>query len=75
MDIVYEVDGDVWVADYKTDALKTSMAVERAEQYRQQAQIYAIAASQSLGVNIKGCKLLFLRIGEVVTIMPDVAKI
>ncbi len=75
MDIVYEVDGDVWVADYKTDALKASMAVERAEQYRQQAQIYAIAASQSLGVNFKGCKLLFLRIGEVVTIMQDVAKI
>ncbi len=75
MDVVYDVAGDVWVADYKTDNVKASTVIEHADLYRQQAQVYAIAASRSLGLNIKGCKLIFLRIGEVVTIMQDVAKV
>lgn len=75
MDVVYDVAGDVWVADYKTDTVTATTVVEHADLYRQQAQVYAIAASKSLGLNVKGCKLLFLRIGEVVTITQDVAKV
>jgi ATP-dependent helicase/nuclease subunit A len=74
MDVVYEVAGNVWVGDYKTDTVKASNIVEYAEVYRQQAQVYAIAASRSLGVEVKGCQLFFLRIGDSVPIMRDIAK-
>ena len=73
MDVVYEVAGDVWVGDYKTDRVTTSNVVGYADIYRQQAQVYTRAASRSLGLDIKGCKLIFLRIGETVTIMRDIA--
>ena len=75
MDVVYEVAGDVWVGDYKTDRVTASNVVGYAEVYRQQAQVYAQAAAMSLGLDIKGCKLVFLRIGETVTVMRDVATI
>jgi len=75
MDVVYEVAGDVWVGDYKTDRVTGSNVVGYAEVYRQQAQVYAQAAAMSLGLDIKGCKLVFLRIGETVTVMRDVATI
>ena len=71
MDVVYEVAGNVWVGDYKTDAVTASNMVKYAEGYRQQAQVYAIAASQSLGVEVKGCQLFFLRIGDSMPIMHD----
>ncbi len=68
MDVVYEKSGEVWVGDYKTDRVTTSNVVEYAERYRSQAHIYANAAFQSLGPHVEGCKLFFLRIGEVVTV-------
>ena len=71
MDVVYEVGGEVWVGDYKTDKVIASKLTEYTEVYRQQAQVYAMAASESLGLEVKGCKLFFLRIGEVVTVMID----
>ena len=74
MDVVYEVAGHVWVGDYKTDTVTTSNMVQYAEMYRQQAQVYAIAASRSLGLEVKGCQLFFLRIGDSVSIMRDIAK-
>jgi ATP-dependent helicase/nuclease subunit A len=74
IDVVYEVAGNVWVGDYKTDMVTASNVVEYAEVYRQQAQVYAIAASRSLGVEVKGCQLFFLRIGDSVSIMRDIAK-
>jgi ATP-dependent helicase/nuclease subunit A len=74
IDVVYEVAGNVWVGDYKTDMVTAFNVVEYAEVYRQQAQVYAIAASRSLGVEVKGCQLFFLRIGDSVSIMRDIAK-
>jgi ATP-dependent helicase/nuclease subunit A len=74
IDVVYELAGHIWVGDYKTDTVTASNMVEYAEVYRQQAQAYAIAASRSLGVEVKGCQLFFLRIGESVSIMRDIAK-
>ena len=53
----------------KTDIVTASNMVEYAEVYRQQAQVYAIAASRSLGVEVKGCQLFFLRIGDSVPIL------
>ncbi len=71
MDIVYEIAGDLWVGDYKTDRVTASNIVEYAKAYRRQAQAYMVGASRSLGREVKGCKLFFLRIGEVVTVLAD----
>jgi ATP-dependent helicase/nuclease subunit A len=68
MDVVYEIDGDVWVGDYKTDQVSSSTVPQRAETYREQAHAYARAASQCLGPAVKGCKLFFIRIGEMVPV-------
>ena len=61
MDVVYEVAGDVWVGDYKTDRVTDSnMSWSMQKAYRHQAQVYAIAASRSpWGVNVKGCQVVF----------------
>jgi ATP-dependent exoDNAse (exonuclease V) beta subunit len=74
MDVVYSIAGDVWVGDYKTDRVSAAQVGNYAQVYHQQAQVYAMAASRSLGLNVKGCKLVFLRIGEMVSIMTDVNK-
>jgi ATP-dependent helicase/nuclease subunit A len=68
MDVVYEIDGEVWVGDYKTDQVSSSAVAQRAEVYREQAHAYATAASQCLGPVVKGCKLFFIRSGKVVPI-------
>lgn len=68
MDVVYEIDGEVWVGDYKTDQVSSSAAAQRAEVYREQAHAYATAASQCLGPVVKGCKLFFIRSGEVIPV-------
>jgi ATP-dependent helicase/nuclease subunit A len=68
MDVVYEIDGEVWVGDYKTDQVSSSTVAQRAEVYREQAHAYATAASQCLGPVVKGCKLFFIRSGEVVPV-------
>jgi len=71
MDVVYDLDGEVWVGDYKTDRVTASNMVGYAEKFRKQAQVYAIAASRSLRRNVKGCKFFFLRIGEAVSMVMD----
>ncbi len=71
MDVVYEVAGEVWVGDYKTDNVMNSSLPGYAEKYRPQAEMYSNAASQALGIDVRGCKLFFLRIGEVVTVGRD----
>jgi ATP-dependent helicase/nuclease subunit A len=68
MDVVYEIDGEVWVGDYKTDQVSSSRLPQRAETYREQAHAYALAANQCLGPVVKGCKLFFIRIGEMVSV-------
>ncbi len=68
MDVVYEIDGEVWVGDYKTDQVFSSTVAQRAEVYREQAHVYATAASRCLGPVVKGCKLFFIRAGDVVPV-------
>jgi ATP-dependent helicase/nuclease subunit A len=68
MDVVYEIDGEVWVGDYKTDRVSSATMAMRSEVYREQAHAYATAASLCLGPVVKGCKLFFIRSGEVVPV-------
>ncbi|HSN04216.1 MAG TPA: 3'-5' exonuclease, partial [Nitrospira sp.] len=63
IDIIYRLDGRLWIADYKTDAVSAEDVPGRAERYRTQAMMYKTAAAQSLGVPSVSCRLLFLRAG------------
>lgn len=48
IDIIYQFDGGLWIADYKTDAVLADEAVLHAERYRVQSQVYKAAVKQSL---------------------------
>jgi len=61
IDLIYRLDGELWVTDYKTDALSADQAVVRAELYRTQSEIYKAAVRQSLGVEAVRFHYLFLR--------------
>jgi len=63
IDLVYRLDGRVWVADYKTDRLSDDEVAGRVADYRLQARVYAEAVSRCLGVEKVGFKFLFLRNG------------
>lgn len=60
MDVVYRFDGELWIADYKTDVVSSDQAVVRAEQYRTQGEIYKAAVRQSLKLEPR-FHCLFLR--------------
>lgn len=61
IDLIYRLDGALWVADYKTDAISADQAAARAEQYRTQSEVYKVAVQQSLGVESVRFHCLFLR--------------
>lgn len=63
LDLVYRLDGRMWVADYKTDSVRQEDIPERLAQYGQQARIYSEAVSRCLGVDRVGFKFIFLREG------------
>ena len=63
IDLVYRLDGRVWVADYKTDRLSDDEVAGRVADYHLQARVYAEAVSRCLGVEKVGFKFLFLRNG------------
>lgn len=62
IDLLYELpNGNLVVADYKTDALREGEAVEQAvERYRLQAAAYALTLEESLQRTVERCVLLFL---------------
>jgi ATP-dependent helicase/nuclease subunit A len=68
IDVIYERDGLLYLADYKTDRIAREELEQGAERYRQQAQIYAEAARLSLKREVAAFKLIFLRLGEAVEI-------
>jgi ATP-dependent helicase/nuclease subunit A len=61
IDLIYRLDGELWVADYKTDAISADQAGARAVQYRPQSEVYKVAVRQSLGVESVRFHCLFLR--------------
>jgi len=68
IDLLYEKDGQVWVADYKTDRVTESEMAGRVETYRPQARIYTEAVRQALGRTPAGFTLIFLRLGKAIPI-------
>ena len=62
IDLMYRFDGQLWIADYKTDGISADQAAVRAEQYRWQSQVYKTAVKQSLNAEPR-FHCLFLRCG------------
>jgi ATP-dependent helicase/nuclease subunit A len=74
IDLIYEHDGLLYLADYKTDRIARKDLTERAARYRQQAQIYSRAARQSLQREVAAFKVIFLGLGEAIRVPPDTTK-
>jgi ATP-dependent helicase/nuclease subunit A len=68
IDLIYEKNGLLYLADYKTDRIKRSELRQGAERYRQQAEIYIEAARKSLGRPVAAFKLIFLRLGDAIEV-------
>jgi ATP-dependent exoDNAse (exonuclease V) beta subunit len=68
IDLLYEKDRCLWVADYKTDRITEVEVSERAEAYRRQAQIYTQAVAKALGREPAGFKFVFVRLGQAVPV-------
>jgi ATP-dependent helicase/nuclease subunit A len=63
IDVIYRLDGKIWIADYKTDRATRSEAPAKAALYAGQAAIYREAATRCLGVSHVSFQFLFLRAG------------
>jgi ATP-dependent helicase/nuclease subunit A len=69
IDLVYRLDGKVWVADYKTDQVAVDELQSRVADYDLQARIYREAVRRSLGIDRVGFQFIFLRQGTAVSIL------
>jgi ATP-dependent helicase/nuclease subunit A len=62
MDIVFEEDGGLVIADYKTDAIQDEEALlQKKDKYQLQAGLYALLAEKATGKEVKEVVLVFLR--------------
>ena len=68
IDLIYEKNGLLYLADYKTDAIEARDLHAGAQRYRGQAEIYTQAARQSLKREVAAFKLIFLRVGEAIEV-------
>jgi ATP-dependent helicase/nuclease subunit A len=66
IDLIYETNGLLYLADYKTDRIAQNELSQGAERYRVQAEIYSQAVKQSLGREPAAFKIIFLRLGAAV---------
>jgi ATP-dependent helicase/nuclease subunit A len=68
IDVLYQLDGELWVADYKTDRLEADELATRTDSYRLQAEVYGRAVSLCLKGQDVRVRLVFLRTGQSVEI-------
>ncbi|MBH0194202.1 MAG: ATP-binding domain-containing protein, partial [Nitrospira sp.] len=61
IDLMYRLNGRLWIADYKTDQVAAAEAQARAQQYAQQADVYRAAAAHCLGGEAASFECVFLR--------------
>jgi ATP-dependent helicase/nuclease subunit A len=66
IDLICQLDGRIWIADYKTDSVPEEAVRARAEAYRRQAESYKMAVRQSLGISSAVFHFIFLRSGVAV---------
>ncbi len=70
IDLLYEKEGSLYVADYKTDRIDKRDLARAVENYHDQARIYSEAVRRSLQREVAGFKLVFLRLGEAFEVRP-----
>ena len=68
IDLLYEREGRLYIADYKTDRIAPKDLPLAADDYRLQAQVYTEAVRKSLKREVAAFKLIFLRLGRAVEI-------
>ncbi len=74
IDLIYEHNGLLYLADYKTDRIAREELTQGAGRYRQQARIYSRAVRESLQREVAAFKVIFLRLGEAVSVSADAKK-
>ena len=73
IDVVYERDGQLYVADYKTDRVTDDDLASVMHDYRHQARIYTEAVRRGLNRDVAAFKLFLLRLGRGVEVPPETA--
>jgi len=68
IDIAYESEGALYVGDYKTDRVNQADLAQAAEKYRHQCIVYPEALRRALKREVAAMELIFLRLGEVVSV-------
>ncbi len=68
IDLIYRLDGRIWIADYKTDDVALADVPSRVDRYRPQAESYAQAVATALGLSSVSSQLIFVRPGVAVDI-------
>ena len=66
IDLVYRKNGEVVVADYKTDRVEESKLKKHAQQYKIQRDVYLEAVKKGLGIKDAKFELIFLRLGKAI---------
>ena len=64
IDLLYEKDGRIFIADYKSDRVEHDQLAETVSRYHHQVAIYSEAVRRTLNKDVAGFKLIFLRLGE-----------
>jgi ATP-dependent helicase/nuclease subunit A len=68
IDLIYRLDGRIWIADYKTDEVSAEAVRIRADHYRSQADSYSRAVASSLGLLSVSFQIIFLRPGVTIDV-------
>lgn len=68
IDLIYQFDDRIWIADYKTDDVAAEDVRIRADHYRSQGEIYSRAVAASLGLPSVSFQFIFLRPGVAVDV-------
>ena len=64
IDLVYQRQGQIYVADYKTDQVTDGEIAEVMHDYRHQARIYTEAVRRGLNREVAAFRLILLRLGR-----------
>jgi ATP-dependent helicase/nuclease subunit A len=68
IDLIYRLDGRIWIADYKTDEVAAEDVQSRVDRYRPQAEMYVQAVERALGLSSLSFQFIFLRPGVAVDV-------
>jgi ATP-dependent helicase/nuclease subunit A len=68
IDLIYRLDGRIWIADYKTDDGAAEDLQAIADRYRSQAESYSRAVASALGLPSLSFQFIFLRPGVAIDV-------